>query len=106
MPFVYMLRCRDGSLYTGAARDLAHRLLQHGRGTASRYTRSRLPVTLAWSRRVGSWPHALRLEYLIKRLERAQKQALADGTLRCRLRARGLSQSVLALIAVKKSSGA
>jgi len=49
VPFVYLLRCRDDSLYAGAAKDLAARLRQHRRGRASRYTRSRLPVVLAWS---------------------------------------------------------
>jgi putative endonuclease len=103
VPFVYMLRCRDGSLYTGAAKDLARRVVQHERGTASRYTRSRLPIRLAWSRRVRTWAHALRLEYLIKRLEREQKQALSEGRLACRLRSRRSSQNVLVLIAVTKA---
>jgi predicted GIY-YIG superfamily endonuclease len=46
MPFVYLLRCSDGSLYTGAAKDLARRLAEHTADRASRYTRSRLPVAL------------------------------------------------------------
>jgi len=77
-----MLRCGDGSLYTGAAKDVARRLDAHRAGTASRYTRARLPVTLAWSLRVTSWPRALRLEWHIKRLARAEKLALAAGTRR------------------------
>ena len=80
MPFVYILRCRDGSLYTGAARDVARRLLEHQAGTASKYTRSRRPVTLAWSVRVRDWPRALRLEWRIKRLDRKEKLALVAGT--------------------------
>jgi putative endonuclease len=76
VPFVYILRCRDGSLYTGAAKDLAARLRAHAAGRASRYTRSRLPVRLAWSRRVRSWGAALREEHRIKQLSRAGKQAL------------------------------
>lgn len=82
MPFVYILRCRDGSLYTGAARDVARRVLEHQAGTASKYTRARLPVTLAWSQRVRDWPRALRLEWRIKRLDRAQKLALVGGARR------------------------
>jgi putative endonuclease len=74
--FVYILRCADGSLYTGAAKDLPRRLRQHLAGRASRYTRSRLPVALAWSRRVRTWPRALREERRIKGLTRAQKLAL------------------------------
>lgn len=81
MPFVYLLRCRGGSLYAGAAKDLAARLRQHQRGRASRYTRSRLPVELAWSREVATWSEALREEHRIKRLSRREKQALvAAGT--------------------------
>lgn len=82
MPFVYILRCRDGSLYTGAAKDIALRLRAHEAGTASRYTRARRPVALVWSMRVRDWPRALRLEWHIKRLDRVQKLALLDGTRR------------------------
>jgi len=74
--FVYILRCADGSLYTGAAKDLPRRLRQHLAGRASRYTRSRLPVELAWSRRVRTWPRALREERRIKSLTRAEKLAM------------------------------
>jgi putative endonuclease len=73
---VYLLRCRDGSLYTGIAKDLSRRLAEHARGRASRYTRSRLPVTLAWSRRVRTWRRALQEEHRIKALSRPQKDAL------------------------------
>jgi len=84
--FVYILRCRDGSLYTGAAKDLARRLGQHESGRASRYTRARLPVTLVWSRRVPTWSDALRTERLIKALTRTEKVALVRGTRRLRRR--------------------
>ena len=76
MPFVYILRCGDGSLYTGSAKDVARRLAQHASGRASRYTRSRLPVTLVWTRRVRSWSRALKEERRIKGLTRAQKDRL------------------------------
>ncbi len=74
-----MLRCRDGSLYTGAAKDVQARLRQHQAGRASRYTRARLPVTLAWSRPCPGWSAALRAEARIKGLRRAQKEALVTG---------------------------
>ena len=74
-----MLRCRDGSLYTGCAKSLAARVQQHEKGRASRYTRARLPVTLVWWRRVRSWSKALREEYRIKQLRRADKEALLGG---------------------------
>ena len=76
VPFVYILRCRDGSLYTGAAVDLEKRLREHRAGKASRYTRSRLPVDLAWSCEVESWSDALREEHRIKTHSRAGKDEL------------------------------
>lgn len=76
MPFVYLLRCRDGSLYAGAAVDLEKRLREHQAGKASRYTRSRLPVVLAWSCAVESWSAALREERRIKALRRSAKEAM------------------------------
>ncbi len=76
---MYILRCRGGSFYTGAARNLARRLRQHQAGRASRYTRSRRPLSLVWSRRVRSWSAALREEHRIKQLSRAQKHALVAG---------------------------
>jgi putative endonuclease len=76
VPFVYLLTCGDGSLYAGAATDVAARLRQHQSGRASRYTRSRLPVVLAWSCEVATWSEALREEYRIKRLTRRAKQEI------------------------------
>ena len=76
MPFIYILRCADGSLYTGVAKDLGARLERHHRGKASKYTRSRLPVVLVWKRRVLSWSRALREELRIKSLTRVEKEAL------------------------------
>jgi putative endonuclease len=74
--FVYILRCGDGSLYTGSAKDLAARVSLHQAGRASRYTRAHLPVTLLWSREFARWSDALREECRIKRLSRTAKQAL------------------------------
>lgn len=76
MPFVYILSCRDGSFYTGAAKDLAARVREHETGRASRYTRARLPVELVWSRRVRTWSRALREEWRIKQLTRREKEEL------------------------------
>lgn len=75
-----MLRCGDGSLYTGIAKDLDRRLAQHHAGRASRYTRSRLPVVLAWSREIETWGDALREEIRIKALPRAGKEALVRNS--------------------------
>ena len=76
---MYVLRYRDGSLYTGAAKDLAARVRKHQAGTASRYTRVRRPVVLAWSRRVRTWGKALSEEHRIKQLRRRDKEALVAG---------------------------
>ncbi len=76
MPFVYLLRCSDGTFYAGAAVDVARRLAAHLAGRASRYTRGRLPVELAWCQEVDSWGAALRLERRIKRLQRPAKERL------------------------------
>jgi environmental stress-induced protein Ves/predicted GIY-YIG superfamily endonuclease len=76
VPWAYLLRCADGSLYGGAAKDLSARLGQHDLGRASRYTRSRLPVALAWARELSTWGDALREENRVKALPRAAKEAL------------------------------
>lgn len=79
MAFVYLLRCSDGSLYCGWTNDLDRRLAAHRAGTASRYTRSRLPLELAWSTSVIDRSAAMREEARIKRLPRAKKLALVAG---------------------------
>ena len=73
---VYILRCSDGSLYTGITNDLYKRLKAHSAGKASRYTRSRLPVALAYSEPQRSKSAALKREAAIKRLRRAKKDRL------------------------------
>ncbi len=76
MAYVYILRCGDGSLYTGITKDLDRRLAQHRAGRASRYTRAHLPVTLVWSVELGSWTLALREERRIKALRKTAKEEL------------------------------
>jgi len=73
---VYMVRCRDGSLYTGITKDLARRCNQHNAGTASRYTRSRRPVKLAWKEDHPDQSSALKREVAIKALTRREKMAM------------------------------
>jgi len=75
--FVYLLRCRDGSLYCGWTDDLEQRVAKHNAGKGARYTRSRKPVTLVWSEELADRSAALKREIAIKRLTRAQKLALA-----------------------------
>ncbi len=73
---MYLLRCRDGSLYTGWTIDLERRLARHRRGAASRYTASRLPVELALAIPMCDRSAARRAEARIKRLPRSAKLAL------------------------------
>lgn len=70
---VYLLRCGDGSLYTGATNDLTRRLATHAAGKGARYTRSRLPVALVHQERAPDRSAALRREAAIKRLSRQAK---------------------------------
>jgi putative endonuclease len=76
--WVYMLRCRDGSLYTGWTTDLERRLTRHNAGKASRYTASRLPVELALALPMADRGAAMREEMRIKRLPRVGKLALVE----------------------------
>lgn len=80
--FVYMVRCADGSLYTGATNDLARRVAAHNEGKGARYTRSRRPVTLVWSRRAKDRGSALSREARLKRLSREEKLAFVEGRAR------------------------
>ena len=73
---VYLLRCSDGSLYTGITNDLPKRLKAHAGGKASKYTRSRLSVKLAYSEQKQTKSAALKREAAIKRLRRAEKEQL------------------------------
>ena len=75
---VYLLRCSDGSLYTGITNDLPKRLKAHAAGKASRYTRSRLPVRLVYSEPQRSKSAALKREAAIKKLSRPRKNGLID----------------------------
>jgi len=77
---VYLLRCSDGSLYTGITNDLPKRLKAHATGKASRYTRSRLPVTLVCSEPQKSKSAALKREAAIKKLRRTAKEFLVVKT--------------------------
>jgi putative endonuclease len=74
--FVYLVRCADGTLYTGIARNVAARIAAHDAGRGARYTRGRGPLTLCALRRCRTQGEALRLEAAVKRLRRADKEAL------------------------------
>jgi UV DNA damage endonuclease len=74
--FVYLLRCADGSLYTGIAKDVSRRCERHNAGTASRYTRSRLPVSVVYQEDQVTRSLALKRELAIKAMSRQEKEAL------------------------------
>ena len=76
MNYTYILRCADGTLYTGWTNDLDRRVETHNRGRGGKYTRARLPVTLVYAEPHESESDARRREVQIKQLSRADKLAL------------------------------
>jgi putative endonuclease len=77
---VYMLRCADGSLYTGIATDVSRRLQEHQSSPrGAKYLRGRGPLTLAFQQTVGNRGDASRVEYLLKNLAKAEKEELVAG---------------------------
>lgn len=86
--FVYIVRCRDGTLYIGTARDIAQRLALHDAGKGAKYTRSRGPVQLVWQEGPMTVSRALRREHQLKQLTRLQKQAFIRGELMVTLKRR------------------
>lgn len=75
---VYMLRCADGTLYTGIAKDVKRRLEQHQRGLGAKYTRGRTPLELVFVEPVGSHGDALSREHAAKSMSLRQKQSLLE----------------------------
>jgi predicted GIY-YIG superfamily endonuclease len=71
---LYILACRDGSLYTGVTNDLMRRIEMHGKGTASKYTRSRRPVRMIYEEACKSRSDALKKEALVKGMTRSKKE--------------------------------
>lgn len=76
--YVYMLRCRDNSLYTGYTNDPQRRLAVHNAGNGAKYTRSRLPVTLVYQEEFDDKIEAQKREWAIKQLTKPQKEALIE----------------------------
>jgi pyrroline-5-carboxylate reductase len=78
--FVYIVRCADGTLYTGTARDPRARESVHNSGRGARYTSGRRPVSLVYSEGCSSLGEALKREHEVKRLSRRGKIALINGS--------------------------
>ena len=70
---VYIIRCADGTLYTGITNHLPNRLLAHNAGTGAKYTKHRTPVTLVYHEPAADRSAASKREYIIKQMNRAQK---------------------------------
>ena len=77
--YLYILRCRDGSLYTGITTDVEKRLEAHRNGKGAKYTRGRGPLELVYREDCGTHSDALKRELQIKALPREEKQKLIDG---------------------------
>jgi predicted GIY-YIG superfamily endonuclease len=76
MPYVYMLKCNDGTYYVGQTLDIELRLAQHQAGTYGGYTAVRRPVQLMWHQRVQTDDEAFKLERRLKKWSQAKKEAL------------------------------
>lgn len=78
MNYTYIVRCADGTLYTGWTNDLEKRMKAHNEGTGAKYTRSRRPVELVYSEEHETKEEAMSREYRIKRMSRQQKMELIN----------------------------
>lgn len=79
--FVYILKCSDGSYYTGYTNNLENRIKKHNQGKASKYTRVRLPVEYVFIHECQDKSTALSLEYKIKQLSRSKKEKIINNYL-------------------------
>jgi predicted GIY-YIG superfamily endonuclease len=77
--YLYILRCADGTFYTGHAHDIARRIKEHNSGKAAKYTSGRLPVELVYSEVYETRSLAAKREHQIKSWDRARKKALIEG---------------------------
>ncbi len=79
MFYIYILKCRDGTFYTGYTHNLQQRIAQHNEGKGAKYTRGRGPVTLIYFETYQTKSEAMKREYEIKQLSREQKYELIYG---------------------------
>jgi len=77
MWYLYILKCADGTLYTGITNDLDKRLAEHNAGTAAKYTRGRGPVKLVYKKRFKNRSNASKAEAAMKKMPRHEKLKLA-----------------------------
>lgn len=79
MHYVYIVKCADGTYYTGYTNDLKRRIEQHNQGEGAKYTKGRRPVKLVYSKEFDSKSKAMKREYEIKQLKRKNKLKLIKG---------------------------
>ncbi|MDK2800293.1 MAG: putative endonuclease [Clostridiales bacterium] len=79
MYYVYIVECKDGTLYTGWTTNLQRRIHEHNRGKGAKYTRSRYPVELKYFEKFTTKQEAMKREYAIKRLAKKEKVKLLNG---------------------------
>ncbi len=80
--YLYLVRCGDGTLYTGISNDVQRRLSVHLSGRGARYLRGRAPLVLARKVRVGSRNDALKVERKVKRMPKVRKEKLIQGKIK------------------------
>ena len=78
MNYTYIVKCKDGSLYTGWTNDLEKRIIAHNEGKGAKYTKARRPVTLVYYETFETKEEAMSREYHIKRMSRREKEKLLD----------------------------
>ena len=81
--YLYILRCRDGTLYTGITTDVEKRFEAHCMGKGAKYTRGRGPLELVYREECGSHSQALKREAAVKKLPRREKESLLNQTVSC-----------------------
>ncbi|MCY6959788.1 GIY-YIG nuclease family protein [Clostridium brassicae] len=78
MAYIYIVKCKDGTLYTGWTTDIERRIKQHNEGKGAKYTRCRRPVVLKYFEKFKTKEEAMQREYQIKKLSRIQKLKLIE----------------------------
>lgn len=79
MNYTYIVQCRDGSFYTGWTNNIEKRIEDHNNGKGAKYTKARRPVTLVYYEMFQTKEEAMRREYVIKQMRRAEKEQLIHG---------------------------
>lgn len=80
MNYTYIVKCSDGTFYTGWTNDLEKRMKSHNAGTGAKYTRSRLPVTLVYYETFATKQEAMKWEYAIKQMTHRQKEQMINSS--------------------------